>query len=82
MNADKDFEERRGWYSAVAVAYDRVRPRYPVDLMQRAIDLAEIPPNGKVLEIGCGPGIATVEFARRGFSMVCVEPSAVRTIQT
>jgi SAM-dependent methyltransferase len=75
MNADKDLEQRRSWYSAAAVAYDRVRPRYPVDLIQRAIALAQLPPPAKILEIGCGPGIATVEFARRGFSMVCVEPS-------
>jgi SAM-dependent methyltransferase len=75
MNADRDLEERRSWYSAAAAAYNRVRPRYPVDLIDRAIALAQIPPKAKILEIGCGPGIATVEFARRGFSMVCVEPS-------
>lgn len=75
MNADKDLEQRKSWYSAVAGAYDRVRPRYPVDSIDRAIASARLPPNAKILEIGCGPGIATVEFARRGFSMVCVEPS-------
>jgi ubiquinone/menaquinone biosynthesis C-methylase UbiE len=74
MDADKELEQRRSWYSAVATAYDRVRPRYPVDLIQRAIELAQISPPARILEIGCGPGIATVEFARRGFSMVCVEP--------
>lgn len=75
MNADKDLEARRSWYSAAAAAYDRVRPRYPVDLIENAIELAQLPPQAHLLEIGCGPGIATVEFARRGFSMVCVEPS-------
>lgn len=75
MNADKDLEARRSWYSAAAAAYDRVRPRYPVDLIESAIDLAQLPPAAKILEIGCGPGIATVEFARRGFSIICVEPS-------
>ncbi|MEG3844224.1 class I SAM-dependent methyltransferase [Microcoleus sp. herbarium14] len=75
MNADKDLEARRSWYSAAATAYNRVRPRYPVDLIESAIALAGLEPKAKILEIGCGPGIATVEFARRGFSMVCVEPS-------
>lgn len=75
MYADQDLEERRSWYSAAAAAYNKVRPRYPVDLIDRAIALAQLPPKAKILEIGCGPGIATVEFARRGFSMVCVEPS-------
>lgn len=75
MNADKDLEQRRSWYSAAAAAYNRVRPRYPVDLIDSAIASSRLPPNAKILEIGCGPGIATVEFARRGFSIICVEPS-------
>ncbi|MEG4632792.1 hypothetical protein QUB56_24925 [Microcoleus sp. AR_TQ3_B6] len=64
MDADKELEPRRSWYSAAATAYNRVRPRYPADLIQRAIELAQLPPKAKILEIGCGPGIATVEFAR------------------
>jgi SAM-dependent methyltransferase len=69
-------EQRRDWYSAVAVAYDRTRPRYPSELIQQAIALAQLPNGAKILEIGCGPGIATVEFAKLGFSVVSLEPSA------
>ncbi|MEG3848044.1 class I SAM-dependent methyltransferase [Microcoleus sp. herbarium19] len=75
MYADRDLEARRNWYSAAAAAYDRVRPRYPVDSIESAIASSGLSPNAKILEIGCGPGIATVEFARRGFSIICVEPS-------
>jgi hypothetical protein len=50
MNADKDLEERRSWYSVVAAAYNRVRPRYPVDSIDRAIALAQLPPKAKILE--------------------------------
>jgi cyclopropane fatty-acyl-phospholipid synthase-like methyltransferase len=31
------------------------------------------PPGGRILEIGCGAGQATVPFARRGYRILCVE---------
>ena len=68
-------EQRKTWYSQVANAYNRARPRYPRELISRAIELAQLSPQAAILEIGCGPGTATVEWARRGFSLVCLEPS-------
>jgi len=68
-------EQRKQWYSVVAHAYNQVRPRYLQKLIDRAVELAHFPPQATILEIGCGPGIATVEFAKLGFSMVCLEPS-------
>ncbi len=68
-------EQRRDWYSTVAAAYDRTRPRYPKELIQQAIALSQLPAGAKILEIGCGPAIATVEFAKLGFSIVSLEPS-------
>ena len=68
-------EQRKTWYSQVANDYNRVRPRYPKELIARAIEIAQLPPQAAILEIGCGPGTATVEFARCGFSLVCLEPS-------
>ncbi len=69
-------DQRKDWYSDVADDYNKVRPRYSQSLIDRAIALAQLPPNATILELGCGPGIATVPFARSGFSMVCLEPSA------
>ncbi len=68
-------EQRKTWYSSVADAYNRVRPRYPQALINRAVELAQLPADAQILELGCGPGIATVPFAELGFSMVCLEPS-------
>lgn len=68
-------EQRRNWYSKVADAYNRVRPRYSKELIHRAVELAQLSSEAAILEIGCGPGIATVEFAQFGFSMLCLEPS-------
>ena len=69
-------DQRKDWYSDVADDYNKVRPRYPQSLIDRAIALAQLPPDATILELGCGPGIATVPFARSGFSIVCLEPSA------
>jgi SAM-dependent methyltransferase len=70
-----DEEQRKSWYSSVAETYDRVRPKYPPALLDRAVELAETPKNGDIIEIGCGPGTATIALAQMGFSIVAVEPS-------
>jgi SAM-dependent methyltransferase len=72
---DYSLEQRKNWYSNVADAYNRTRPQYPQQLINRTVELANLSENTKILEIGCGPGTATTEFAKLGFSMVCLEPS-------
>lgn len=71
----KTLGQRKSWYSPVADAYDRARPRYPEEIVDRAVELAGLSDGAKILEVGCGPGTATAAFARRGFQMVCLEPS-------
>lgn len=71
----KDLNEKRNWYGEVADAYNRVRPRYPQELIDWAIELTKLPSNASILELGCGPGNATVSFAKLGFSMICLEPN-------
>lgn len=66
---------RKNWYSSITLAYNKARPRYPQDLIARAAELAKLSKDSTILEIGCGPGTATVSFAQLGFSMVCLEPS-------
>jgi protein-L-isoaspartate O-methyltransferase len=68
-------EQRRSWYSPVADAYNRARPRYPMQLVSRIVELAELDQDAIILEVGCGPGTATTSFAKLSFSMTCVEPS-------
>ncbi|MGD2180858.1 class I SAM-dependent methyltransferase [Lusitaniella coriacea] len=64
---------RKTWYSSVADAYNRARPRYPEEFVRRAT--SQLPSDAILLEIGCGPGTATTAFANFGFEMVCLEPS-------
>lgn len=71
----KDLETRRHWYSPAAEAYQQVRPRYPQPLINQVIDIAQLSSRSKILEVGCGPAIATPAFATLGCSMVCIEPN-------
>lgn len=60
-------------FDKVAGLYDEARPGYPEPLIEDVISLAAIPPGGRILEIGCGTGQATLPFARRGYAMLCLE---------
>ncbi|MEE3719044.1 class I SAM-dependent methyltransferase [Tumidithrix elongata RA019] len=75
----KDLAQRKTWYGEIAENYNRVRPRYPAAIIARAIEHANLSTHAsvpaKILELGCGPGIATLPFAQLGFSMVSLEPN-------
>ena len=63
----------RTTFDEAASLYDEVRPGYPEDLFDDVVSLSGIRPEGRILEIGCGTGQATVPFARRGYRILCVE---------
>jgi SAM-dependent methyltransferase len=63
----------RTTFDEAASLYDEVRPSYPEDLFDDIVSLSGIPAGGRILEIGCGTGQATVPFARRGYRIVCIE---------
>jgi SAM-dependent methyltransferase len=65
--------ERRLTFGKVAELYDRARPSYPDALVE---DLIELTGADRALEVGAGTGKATVLFARRGLSVLALEPSA------
>jgi len=65
-------EARRRSFDARAALYDAVRPSYPDALADDVLARA----GRRVLEIGAGTGKATIVFARRGASIVAIEPGA------
>lgn len=71
----QSLETKKNWYSEVAVAYDQARPRYPKQILEQVITVAQLSPGARILEIGCGPGIATTALAELGFAVVGIEPS-------
>jgi SAM-dependent methyltransferase len=72
----KDLVTKSNWYGRVAEAYNRVRPQYPKPIIDFALARARLPPKASILEIGCGPAIATTSFASRGFKLVSLEPNS------
>ncbi len=67
---------RRTSFEAIADLYNEARPSYPAVLVDEIIRLSALPPDGHILEIGCGAGNATLPFASRGYSLVGVELGA------
>lgn len=68
-------QRRKNWYSPVVDVYYSARPSYPEELIDRSIVLAQLSSDASILEVGCGPGNATVAFAQSGFLMTCLEPN-------
>jgi SAM-dependent methyltransferase len=71
-----DRNRLRTTFDEAASLYDEVRPGYPEDLFDDVVSLSRIPAGGRILEIGCGTGQATVPFARRGYRILCIELGA------
>lgn len=69
----RDRDRRKRSFDAVAEQYDAARPTYPPAVFDDLVSLAEIPPAGSILEMGCGPGKATLPLARRGYRVTCIE---------
>lgn len=72
----KDMNTRmslRTIFDQTALDYDEVRPGYPEELIEDVISISAIPRDGRILEIGCGTGQATIPFAKRGYSMTCLD---------
>lgn len=62
-------------FGEVAELYQRVRPEYPEALVDAVLAYGPVPAGGRMLEVGCGTGKATVAFARRGLRVSALEPS-------
>lgn len=66
----------RTTFDQAALLYDEARPKYPEQLFDDLVAFSAIPKDGRILEIGCGTGQATVPFAQRSYRMLCVELGA------
>ncbi len=61
-------------FDVFAETYHSVRPGYPVQLYEDIKGLCGIDSDSRLLEIGAGSGIATVELAKFGYRIVAIEP--------
>jgi len=63
-------------FDSVADEYADIRPGYPDELFEFLVRTAGIGMQSTIVEVGCGTGQATLDFAKRGFSVLCLEPGA------
>lgn len=63
-------------FDAYAGDYHEVRPGYPARVFEDIKEKCEIHKDSRLLEIGAGSGIATVELARFGCSVTAIEPGS------
>lgn len=61
-------------FDEVAADYDRSRPTYPDELVDRACEHARIERGDRVLEVGCGSGQLTRSLLARGLRVTAAEP--------
>jgi SAM-dependent methyltransferase len=61
-------------FDEMAAEYDRHRPAYPDELLDRACQVAGIGSGDQVLEVGCGSGQLTRGLVARGLHVTAVEP--------
>jgi SAM-dependent methyltransferase len=60
-------------FEEVANLYNEALPGYPEELIADIFSLSQMPADGRILEIGCGPGNATEMFARHGREILAIE---------
>ena len=66
--------DRAESFGADAQRYDRARPTYPNQLVDLVVDGLGRDGPRRVLDVGCGTGIASRLFAERGCQVLGVEP--------
>lgn len=63
-------------FDEVAELYHRARPPYPDALFRDLAAIAGLDPRSRVLEVGCGTGLASGPLAALGCQLTAIEPGA------
>ncbi|HVE90713.1 MAG TPA: class I SAM-dependent methyltransferase [Actinomycetota bacterium] len=72
--ATDDRERLSATFDQAASLYQRARPDYPEEIVEELLSVTGMQSGGRVLEVGCATGKATLPLARRGLRVTCIEP--------
>ena len=62
-------------FSGLADIYAKARPDYPDQAIDFILEHCQLKPGALLVDIGCGTGIASRAFSRRGLQVIGVEPN-------
>jgi SAM-dependent methyltransferase len=68
--------ELRDSFERAAAIYDEARPRYPDALFRTLLRRTGLEAPAEILEVGCGPGVASTPLAKQGHRLTCLERGA------
>jgi SAM-dependent methyltransferase len=71
-----DWADLRTSFNEDAALYDTARPGYPKQLFDDIVALSGIPVGGRIIEVGCGTGQATLPLARAGYQITALDLGA------
>jgi SAM-dependent methyltransferase len=63
-----------GLFTGTAAYYERFREPYPAAFVELLAQSCRLRRNGRLLDLGCGPGLLAVAFARRASEVVGLDP--------
>jgi SAM-dependent methyltransferase len=61
-------------FASTAGAYTAYRLGYPDRLLVRIAERLGLPGNARILDLGCGPGMIAIGFARFGYDVMAMDP--------
>lgn len=81
LGVTDDRERLRGMFDLAAETYQDARPDYPGLLFDRLLEITGCRAGDRVLEVGAGPGKATLPLLQRGLHVTAVEPGPAMSAQ-
>src|ERR1700736_1372252 len=62
-------------FTGLAQLYSRYRPTYPAAALDFIIEKCRLDSRSLLVDVGCGTGIASRQFAERGIPVIGIEPN-------